>query len=100
MNSANILVTFEDLQAMAGRLQSEGGAIATQLDSLLDAVLALVESGWRGQAAGAFGGLYADATQGWKEVETALVGMAELLRGIGNQYESQESAIASSLGAA
>ncbi|MFP5322091.1 MAG: WXG100 family type VII secretion target [Acidimicrobiia bacterium] len=93
----DILVTFEDIQAMAGRLQAEGGAIAAQLDSLLDAVHSLVESGWRGQAAGAFGGLYANATQGWKEVETALVGMAELLRGIGGQYESQEAAIASSL---
>lgn len=93
----DILVTFEDIHAMAGRLQAEGGAIASQLDSLLDAVLAMVEGGWRGQAAGAFGGLYASATRGWKDVETALVGMAEMLRGIGDQYESQEAAIASSL---
>lgn len=97
MTSNNILVTFEDITTMASRLQSEGGAIAAQLDSLLDAVHGMVETGWRGQAAGAFGGLYASATHGWKEVETALVGMAELLRSIGVQYQEQESAIASSL---
>ncbi|MDZ7674109.1 MAG: WXG100 family type VII secretion target [Acidimicrobiales bacterium] len=97
MASNNILVTFEDIQSMASRLQSEGGAIAAQLDSLLDAVAAMVESGWQGQAAGAFHGLYANATQGWKEVETALVGMAEMLRRIGAQYQDQESSIAASL---
>ena len=97
MTSNNILVTFEDITAMAGRLRNEGGAIASQLDSLLDSVQAMVESGWRGQAAGAFHGLYANATQGWKEVETSLVGMAEMLRKIGEQYEAQESSIAASL---
>lgn len=97
MTSNNILVTFEDITAMAGRLRNEGGAIAGQLDSLLAAVQAMVESGWRGQAAGAFHGLYANATQGWKEVETALVGMAEMLNNIGSQYEQQESSIAASL---
>lgn len=97
MSSNNILVTFEELHSMASRLQSEGGAIAGQLDSLLDAVQALVESGWRGQAAGAFHGMYANATQGWKQVETSLVQMSELLRNIGNQYQDQEAAIASSL---
>ena len=97
MTSNNILVTFEDIGAMAGRLRNEGGAIAGQLDSLLDSVQAMVESGWRGQAAGAFHGLYANATQGWKEVETALVGMAEMLDNIGSQYEQQESSIAASL---
>lgn len=97
MSSNNILVTFEDLTSMASRLQAEGAAIATQLDSLLDQVHAMVDSGWRGQAAGAFGGLYANATQGWKEVETALIGMADLLRNIGNQYQEQESTIAASL---
>ena len=97
MTSTNILVTFEDITAMASRLQAEGGAIATQLDSLLGSVQAMVESGWRGHAAGAFGGLYANATQGWKEVETALIGMADLLRNIGNQYQEQESTIAASL---
>ncbi len=99
MSSNNILVTFEDLDAMAARLTTEGGAIAGQLDSLLDAVTALVESGWRGQAAGAFGGLYASATQGWKEVESSLVGMSDLLRRIARQYEDQESSIAATLGA-
>lgn len=97
MTSNNILVTFEDITATAGRLRNEGGAIAGQLDSLLAAVQAMVESGWRGQAAGAFHGLYANATHGWKEVETALVGMAEMLHNIGSQYEQQESAIAASL---
>lgn len=97
MSSNNILVTFEDLQSMASRLQSEGGAIASQLDSLLTAVQSLVESGWRGQAAGAFHGMYADATQGWKQVETSLVQISDLLRHIGEQYESQEASIASSL---
>ena len=97
MSSNNILVTFEDLQSMSSRLQAEGGAIASQLDSLLTAVQALVENGWRGQAAGAFHGMYANATQGWKQVETSLVQMSELLRGIGDQYEAQEASIASSL---
>jgi WXG100 family type VII secretion target len=97
MSSNNILVTFEELQSMASRLQTEGGAIASQLDSLLDAVQAMVENGWRGQAAGAFHTLYANANQGWKEVETALVQMSELLRNIGNQYQDQEASIASSL---
>lgn len=97
MSSNNILVTFEDLQSMASRLQTEGGSIATQLDSLLTAVQALVEHGWRGQAAVAFHGMYADATQGWKQVETSLVQMSELLRSIGEQYEAQEATIASSL---
>ena len=98
MSANNILVTFEDLTSMSSRLQAEGGAIAAQLDSLLEQVRAMVESGWRGQAAGAFGGLYANATQGWKEVETALVGMADLLRNIATQYQEQESTIAASLG--
>ncbi len=97
MTTNNIVVTFAEIQTMAARLRNEGGAIAGQLDSLLGAVQAMVESGWRGQAAGAFHGLYANATQGWKEVETALVHMADLLRTIGEQYEAQESSIAASL---
>jgi WXG100 family type VII secretion target len=97
MSSNNILVTFEDLGAMAARLRNEGGAIATQLDSLLDSVQTMVDNGWRGQAAGAFHALYASATQGWKEVETALVGMGEMLQRIQTQYQEQESSIAASL---
>ena len=99
MTSNNILVTFDEIGAMAARLRNEGGAIAGQLDSLLAAVQSMVESGWRGQAAGAFHGLYANATQGWKEVETALVAMADMLTRIESQYEQQESSIAASLSA-
>lgn len=93
----NILVTFDDIQRTAGRLDTEGAAIGAQLDSLLHAVSAMVESGWRGPAAAAFHELYTSANVNWKEVERALVGMATMLRAIGDQYEQQESSIASSL---
>ena len=97
MSSNNVLVTFEELSSMAARLQAEGGAIAGQLDSLLSSVQTLVESGWQGQAAGAFHTLYSGATQSWKGVETALIGMSDLLRNIGTQYQDQEATIAASL---
>lgn len=97
MSANTILVTFEELASMAARLQAEGGAIAGQLDALLSSVQGLVDSGWRGQAAGSFHTLYSGATQSWKGVEAALVGMSDLLRNIGNQYQEQEVAIAASL---
>lgn len=97
MSSNNVLVTFEELSSTAARLQAEGGAIAGQLDSLLTSVQTLVEGGWQGQAAGSFHTLYSNATQSWKGVETALVGMADMLRNIANQYQEQEATIAASL---
>lgn len=97
MAANNVLVTFEEINSMAGQLRNGGDAIGQQLTSLLNAVQALVNSGWRGQAAGAFETLFTNANAGWKEVETSLVGMAEMLQGIGTQYQEQESSIASRL---
>lgn len=97
MSGSNVLVTFDELQAMASRLHQDGGAIGQQLDSLLTGVQSMVESGWQGQASAAFHGLYANATTSWKQVETALLEMSELLRGIGTQYQEHERAIASTL---
>ena len=97
MSGSNVLVTFGEINTMSSRLSADGGAIGDQLDSLLTAVQSLVESGWQGQASSAFHTLYTSATTSWKEVEIALVGMADLLRRIGQQYEEQEANIAASL---
>lgn len=99
MSGSHLLVTFDDLSNMATRLSSEGEAIGTQLTKLLDEVRVLVESGWQGQTAAAFEGLYTVATESWKEVETALVGMSGLVHNIANQYQEQEDALTSMLNA-
>lgn len=99
MSGNHVLVTFEDLTNMAARLEGEGEAIGTQLARLLDEVRALVESGWQGQSASAFEVLYTSATTNWSEVETALVGMANLVRTIATQYQDQEDSLTSMLSA-
>lgn len=99
MTTNHIHVTYDDIRDVASRLETEGAAIGVQLDSLLDQVLALVQSGWQGQAAFAFGGMYGMATQGWREVETALAQMASVMRSIVDQYGQFESSIASTLSA-
>lgn len=97
MPGSHVLVTFDDLSTMANRLSTEGEAIGTQLTRLLEEVRVLVESGWQGQTAAAFEALYAVATESWKEVETALVGMSGLVHNIANQYQEQEDALTSML---
>lgn len=97
MSGSHVLVTFDDLSNMATRLSGEGEAIGSQLTKLLDEVRVLVESGWQGQTAAAFEALYTTATESWKEVETALVGMSGLVRNIANQYQEQEDALTSML---
>lgn len=99
MSGAHLLVTFDDLSDMANRLSTEGEAIGTQLTRLLDEVRVLVESGWQGQTAVAFESLYTVATESWREVETALVGMSGLVRNIAGQYQEQEDALTSMLNA-
>lgn len=90
---SEIHVTFESLQAMQTRVQQEGMEIGDRLRGLLAEVRALVGDAWRGQAAVGFETYFSTAHEGWREIETALAGVAQTLGDISTAYSEQETYI-------
>ncbi|HUW01955.1 MAG TPA: WXG100 family type VII secretion target [Acidimicrobiales bacterium] len=89
-----IAVTPERLRGSASTLTTGSSNIGAELGRLLSDVRDL-QATWDGRAAAAFDGSYTAANEGFKQVESALTSIAEMLRRSADQYEEQDQRLAS-----
>lgn len=87
-------VDTADVDSTGARLRTGARSIRTELDSLIANVTGLTSSSWTGSASGAFGAHYTQLNQGWKQVEAALDGIADSLKGTSAAYADTEEAVA------
>jgi WXG100 family type VII secretion target len=91
-----LTVTTDAVDSTGGRLRTGAQSIRAELDTLVAEVTGLTSRDWTGAASSAFGELYAQLNQGWKQVETALEGMAANLHATASDYAEHEERIARS----
>ena len=88
-----IAVTPERLRGSASNLTTGSSNIGAELGRLLSDVRDL-QATWDGRAAAAFDGYYTAANDGFKQVESALTAIADMLRRSADQYEEQDQQLA------
>lgn len=88
-----IAVTPDRLRSSSSNLTSGSSAIGAELARLLADVRDL-QSTWDGRAAVAFDGYYTSANEGFRQVEDALTGIAQMLSATADQYEQQDQQLA------
>ena len=86
-----LTVTTAEVDSTGGRMRTGAQAIRGELDSLIAEVTGLTSGSWTGSASNAFSGHYAQLNEGWKQVETALEGIAQQLRGTAVTYDDTET---------
>ena len=89
-------VATEAVDSAGGRLRTGAQSIRAELDALVAEVTGLTSSEWTGAAAGAFSDQYTQLNEGWKQVETALEGIAQRLGSTATAYSDVEDQIARS----
>ena len=87
-------VATTDVDSVGGRLRTGAQSVRAELDALIAEVSGLTSGSWTGQASAAFSSHYAQLNQGWKQVEAALEGIAQQLRGTAATYSDTEDQIA------
>jgi early secretory antigenic target protein ESAT-6 len=87
-------VATDSLDSTGGRLRTGAQSIRAELDALVAEVTGLTSSEWTGVASGAFADQYAQLNEGWKQIETALDGIATKLGGTATEYSDTEDRIA------
>jgi WXG100 family type VII secretion target len=92
-----IKVTAEDLQSVSGRLSSSAETINDTNTSAMNQVNNLVGAGWEGAASVQFQTLFNSWKQGADQVQQALHGISDLLRGAGQAYAQTEDQIKASM---
>lgn len=93
----NIAVTPEQLQAIAGQLNSGAGNIESILGQL-EGQVAPLQSEWQGVAQARFQELWAEWHRSSRGIQQALHGISQLTQQAGHNYEETESSIATSFG--
>jgi WXG100 family type VII secretion target len=93
----NIAVTPEQLQSIAGQLNSGAGNIESIL-SQLEGQVAPLQSEWQGVAQARFQELWAEWHRSSRGIQEALHGISQLTQQAGANYEEAETSIASSFG--
>ncbi|MEP7178296.1 MAG: WXG100 family type VII secretion target [Pseudonocardiales bacterium] len=83
-------VVPEELHAAAAQLRQLGSEARSELSRLGGEAGALLDGGWRGQAAAAFERGWAQWSAGASEVLDALEAMARLLAATGSGYDTAE----------
>lgn len=81
--------TTEQMQRAAAHVLGVNQAVQSELSSLR-ARLAPLSGAWRGEAATAFGGLMARWDVDARQLNEALRGIGEAIRGSGASYQAQE----------
>jgi WXG100 family type VII secretion target len=94
---AYIKVTAEELDSVAGQLDTAAQAINEQNTTALNRVNGLVGAGWEGAASSQFNTLFTQWKQGADQVQQALAGISQLLKGAGQAYAQTEEQIRSSM---
>jgi 6 kDa early secretory antigenic target len=92
---SNILVTPEQLQAVATQLQAGAANIESTL-AQLEGQVAPLQSEWQGQAQARFQELWAEWHRSSRGIQEALHGISQLTQQAGANYEQTEQGIASS----
>lgn len=87
-------VDTADVDSTGGRLRTGARSIRAELDSLIANVTGLTSTTWKGRASSAFAGHYAELNRGWAQVEAALDGIADSLRGTSAAYADTEDSVA------
>ena len=91
----NIAVTPEQLQSVAGQLNSGAANIESTLSQLASQVAPL-QSEWQGVAQARFQELWAEWQRSSRGIQEALHGISQLTLQAGANYEGSEQEIASS----
>jgi early secretory antigenic target protein ESAT-6 len=94
---ANIAVTPEQLQSVAGQLNAGAANIESTLSQLASQVAPL-QSEWQGVAQARFQELWAEWQRSSRGIQDALSGISQLTQQAGANYEQTEQSIASSFG--
>jgi 6 kDa early secretory antigenic target len=89
-------VATEAVDSTGGRLRTGAQSIRAELDALVAEVTGLTSSEWTGTASGAFSEQYTQLNEGWKQIETALDGIASRLGGTATEYSDLEERVARS----
>jgi WXG100 family type VII secretion target len=92
-----IKVTAEELHNVSGTLSSAAQTINDTNSSALSQVNNLVGAGWEGAASAQFDALFTSWKQGADQVQQALHGISDLLRGAGTTYANAEDQIRQSM---
>lgn len=94
---AYIKVTAEELDSVAGQLDTAAQSINDTNTTALNQVNGLVGAGWEGAASAQFNQLFQQWKQGADQVQQALHGISQLLKGAGQAYAQTEEQIRSSM---
>lgn len=89
-------VATEAVDSTGGRLRTGAQSIRAELDGLVAEVTGLTSGEWTGTASGAFSEQYTQLNEGWKQIETALEGIASKLGGTATDYSDVEERVARS----
>ena len=92
-----IKVTAEELGSVAGQLDSSAQTINEANTTALNQVNGLVGAGWEGAASSQFNTLFTQWKQGADQVQEALAGISQLLKGAGQAYAQTEEQIRQSM---
>ncbi len=93
----NIAVTPEQLQSIAGQLNTGASNIESTL-AQLEGQVAPLQSEWQGVAQARFQELWAEWHRSSRGIQEALHGISQLTQQAGSNYEQTETSIASSFG--
>jgi WXG100 family type VII secretion target len=87
-------VATDAVDSAGGRLRTGAQSIRAELDALVAEVTGLTSGEWTGTASGAFADQYAQLNEGWKQIETALEGIAAQLGTTATAYSDTEERLA------
>jgi WXG100 family type VII secretion target len=96
MPAGQILVTPEQLQAIAGQLNA-GASNIESVNSQLRSQVAPLGSDWAGMAQARFTALWEEWQRSSRGIQEALHGISQLMQQAGTHYADNEQSIASSM---
>lgn len=97
---SDLQVTPSALAAVSGELQTVAEGLRTGLSSLDGEVSGLLGSGWAGEAASAYDGVWREWHEGADHVVEGLLKMSVLLQDAAQRYESTDASGASDVAGA
>lgn len=92
-----IKVTADELGSVSGQLTTAAQNINDVNTSAMNQVNGLVGAGWQGAASAQFNTLFTQWKSGSDQVQQALHGISQLLKGAGTAYAQTEEQIRQSL---
>lgn len=94
---AQIVVTADELDSVAGRLATGAEDVLQQFGQLKAAVDNLVSAGWQGSASQAYQETYSQWNSGAQQVHDALTQISQMLHSAATTYRDTEARLTSQL---